>query len=169
VGDAPETLGGRFKVGELGAAVLADGTTVEGRVRYVAGEADTGTRTFRVELEVPNPSGRFQAGMSARLVVREPPVQAHRISAAALVLDDVGKVGVKAVDAGDTVRFHEARIVKAEAEALWLAGLPENLRIITSGQGFVQAGQKVQAQVEPAAAATPANTAAATAGVRSGT
>ena len=107
--------------------------------------------------------------MSARLIVREPPVPAHRISAAALVLDDVGKVGVKAVDAGDTVRFHEARIVKAEAEALWLAGLPENLRIITSGQGFVQAGQKVQAQVEPAATATPANTAAAAAGVRSGT
>jgi multidrug efflux system membrane fusion protein len=145
--------------------VLADGTTVEGRVRYVAGEADAGTRTFRVELEVPNPSGRFQAGMSARLVVREPPVPAHRISAAALVLDDVGKVGVKAVDAGDTVRFHEARIVKAEAEALWLAGLPESLRIITSGQGFVQAGQKVQAQVEPAAAAAAANAA----GARTGT
>lgn len=166
-GDAPETLAGRFRVGEPGAAALVDGTTVEGRVRYVAGQADEGTRTFRVELEVPNPSGRFQAGMSARLVVREPPIPAHRISAAALVLDDVGKVGVKAVGEGDVVRFHEARIVKAEAEALWLAGLPETLRIITTGQGFVQDGQKVAAQVEPAdsaAAATTTTTGAARTG-----
>lgn len=151
VGDAPEAVAGRFRAGQAGGARLADGAEVLGRIRYVASVADEGTRTFRVELEVANPEGDlFRSGMSARLVVREPAVPAHEISAAALVLDEQGAVGVKAVDEAGVVRFHPARIVKGGAEALWLAGMPEDLRIITTGQGFVQVGQEVEAQAEAA-------------------
>jgi len=143
VGDAPETLVARFRPGEPGTARLADGAVVEGRVRYVATQADPATRTFRVELEVPNPAGRFSAGMSARVLVREPEVPAHRVSAAVLILADDGTVGIKAVEPDGTVSFHPARIVKAEADAVWLGGLPERLRVITTGQGFVAPGERV--------------------------
>lgn len=78
---------------------------------------------------------------------------AHRISAALLVLDDDGRLGIKAVDDTDTVRFFPARIVRAEAEDIWLGGLPERLRLITVGQGFVVDGQKVRVQLEPAGSA----------------
>jgi multidrug efflux system membrane fusion protein len=166
-GDAPETMVGRLAVGEPGAARLADGRTVEGRVRYVATQADAATRTFRVELEVPNPDGRFPGGMSARIVVREPAVPAHRISAAALVLADDGAVGIKAVDQGGIVRFHPARIVKAETDAVWLGGLPERLQVITTGQGFVAAGEKVGIELVPADPPAPAATAPASAKVPS--
>jgi membrane fusion protein, multidrug efflux system len=159
VGDAPETMVGRFEPGEPGTAQLADGRTVEGEIRFVATRADPATRTFRVELEVRNPEGRFPAGMSARIVVREPPVPAHRISAATLVLADDGTVGIKAVDASGTVRFHPARIVKAETDAVWLGGLPEELRVITTGQGFVAEGEKVRVEVVPGAAETTARVA----------
>ena len=47
------------------------------------------------------------------------------------------------------VRFHPARIVKAETDAVWLAGLPERLRVITTGQGFVAEGEKVRVEVVP--------------------
>lgn len=153
VGDAPETLVAHFQPGEPGTAELADGRAVEGRVRYVASLADPATRTFRVELEVPNPAGRFPAGMSARIVVREPEVRAHRISAAALVLADDGQVGIKTVDDQDVVRFHPARIVKAETEAVWLGGLPERLRVIVTGAGFVADGERVRVEMVPPAAA----------------
>jgi multidrug efflux system membrane fusion protein len=143
VGDAPETLVARFRPGEPGTARLADGRVVEGRVRYVATQADPATRTFRVELEVPNPAGRFPAGMSARVLVREPEVLAHRVSAAVLILADDGTVGIKAVAGDGTVSFHPTRIVKSEADAVWLGGLPERLRLITTGQGFVAAGERV--------------------------
>jgi membrane fusion protein, multidrug efflux system len=159
VGDAPETTVGRFEPGEPGTAQLADGRTVEGKIRFVATQADPATRTFRVELEVANPHGRFPAGMSARIVVREPPVPAHRISAAALVLADDGTIGIKAVDAGGTVRFHPARIVKAGTDAVWLGGLPGELRVITTGQGFVAEGEKVRVEVVPGAAETTARVA----------
>ena len=106
VGDAPETIVARFAVGEPGAAVLADGQTMLGRIRYVASRADADTRTFRVELEVPNPSGRLPAGMSARILVREPEIAAHRVSAAILVLADDGTIGIKTVDPDGIVRFY---------------------------------------------------------------
>jgi multidrug efflux system membrane fusion protein len=153
VGDAPETSIGAFKLGQKGRAVLADGSTVQGTVSYVASDADAATRTYRVELDVPNPGRRFQAGMSARIEVELPPVAAHRISAALLVLDDDGRLGIKAVDDTDTIRFFPARIVRAEAEDIWLGGLPERLRLITVGQGFVVDGQRVRVQLEPAGSA----------------
>jgi membrane fusion protein, multidrug efflux system len=149
VGDAPETMVGRLEVGKPGTAVLADGRTVAGRLRYVASRADADTRTYRVELEVANPGGRLPAGMSARLVIREPEVAAHRVSAAALVLADDGTIGIKAVDEGGTVRFFPAVIAKAETDAVWLAGLPARLQVITTGQGFVAAGEKVDVELVP--------------------
>ena len=41
------------------------------------------------------------------------------------------------------VEFHPATIVLAEAEGIWVSGLPEQARIITVGQGFVRAGESV--------------------------
>jgi multidrug efflux system membrane fusion protein len=147
VGNAPESMVGRLAQGEPGFARLADGSVVEGRLRYVARQADPSTRTFRIELEVPNPEGRLAAGMSARLVVREPPVPVHRISAAALVLADDGMVGIKAVDDDGVVRFHPAHIVKPGTDAVWLGGLPDHLRVIVTGQGFVAAGEAVEVEI----------------------
>lgn len=144
VGDAPETMVARLRVGMPGAAQLADGNVVEGRLRYVASQAAPDTRTFRIELEVPNPAKRFPAGMSARILIREPEQPAHRFSAAVLVLADDGTVGIKAVDERDIVRFYPARIVRSEPDAVWLGGLPERLRVITTGQGFVAAGEQVE-------------------------
>jgi multidrug efflux system membrane fusion protein len=149
VGDAPETIIARFSVGECGAALLADGRSMMGHIRFVASRADAETRTFRVELEVPNPDGRLPAGMSARIVVQEPELAAHRVSAAILVLADDGTIGIKAVDPDGTVRFYPAEVAKAETDAVWLAGLPERLQVITSGQGFVAAGEKVGVEVVP--------------------
>ena len=50
-----------------GEARLITGRTVSGRVRYVAAESDATTRTFRVELEVPNPGGVLLSGVSAEI------------------------------------------------------------------------------------------------------
>ena len=72
------------------------------------------------------------------------------MSAAILVLADDGEIGIKAVDADGAVRFYPARIVKADTDAVWLAGLPERLRVITTGQGFVAAGEQVGVEVVPA-------------------
>jgi multidrug efflux system membrane fusion protein len=74
-------------------------------------------------------------------------VRAHRISAAMLVLADDGTLGIKAVDAEGIVRFHPARIVRSETDAVWLGGLPDELKVIVTGQGFVAAGEAVEVEM----------------------
>jgi len=145
VAHAAERHIGELAVGMPGSARLVGGTTLEGRLRYVAREAHPDTRTFKIELEVPNPGHRHVAGISAELRLTYADVLAHPLPASSLVLNDDGVLGIKAVDDGGTVAFHPARIVRNDADAVWLAGLPERIRVITVGQGFVRAGDRVRA------------------------
>jgi multidrug efflux system membrane fusion protein len=142
---------GHLAVGMPGSARLVTGRVVEGRVRYLAAQSDPATRTFTVELEVANPDGRFAAGVSAELRIGFERPLAHRVPASLLVLSDGGALGVMAVDDREEVVFYATDVVRAEADAVWLAGLPEQVRLITVGQGFVRAGDQVHAVPEAAA------------------
>ena len=144
-----------LRVGQPGRAILADGTEKEGILRYVAGEADEQTRTYQVELEVPNPNDRLIAGTSAKLHLPLEKIPAHKLEPATLSLNKDGDFGIKSVDSNQRVVFHKADIVRNEDGMVWLGGLPENLRVITVGQGFVSAGDKVEV-VEDARAALKA-------------
>ncbi len=144
---------------ELGMPVeveLADGQRHAGELSFVDAVAEEATRTFRIEVTIPNDSGRIPAGMSATLRLRFAEALAHRVSASLLTLSEDHRLGVKVVDADDVVRFAPVEIVRAEAEALWLAGLPERTRLIVVGQGFVHAGERVAPVEVPAEAAAVA-------------
>jgi membrane fusion protein, multidrug efflux system len=141
----------RITPGMEGRALLIGGAELDGRVRYIAREADPSTRTFRVELEVPNPELRHPAGVSAELRLVDERLLAHRVPAALLALDDQGRLGIKSVNGEDEVVFHRVDIVRADADAVWLAGLPEHVRLITVGQGFVRPGDVVRPVPEGAA------------------
>ena len=151
-GEVAESEVGRLAVGMPGRARLVTGQVVEGRVRYIAAQSDAATRTFAVELEVANPDGRFAAGVSAELRLDFERTLAHRVPASLLALNDAGVLGVKAVGDDEEVVFYPAEVVRAEADAVWLAGLPEEVRLITVGQGFVRAGDRVRAVPEGVAA-----------------
>jgi multidrug efflux system membrane fusion protein len=133
---------------------LADGQRHRGRLTFVDTVAEEATRTFRIEVTIPNPEGRVPAGMSATLRLRFAETWAHRVSASLLSLDADHRLGVKVVDDEDVVRFVPVELVRADAEAVWLAGLPESCRLIVVGQGFVHAGELVEPiAVDPAAGA----------------
>jgi multidrug efflux system membrane fusion protein len=157
-GEVGETEVGQLELGMPGSARLVTGDVVQGRLSYIANQADPGTRTFAVELEVDNPSGRFSAGASAELRIAYERLGAHRVSPALLTLNDAGALGIKAVGADDRVVFHPADIVRSEADAVWLAGLPAELTLITVGQGFVRPGDRVQPMPEIGDDATAAET-----------
>lgn len=116
-----------------------------GVVTYVGRVAAPATRTFPVEIEVPNPDRRIAAGMTAEVALPLGETLAHPVSPAVLTLSAAGELGVKAVNARGLVEFHKAVPVREDAEGLWLGGLPETLRLITVGQDFVSAGQPVEA------------------------
>jgi len=135
---------GRLRVGSRGFARLVNGLRVEGAIRYIATTADENTRTFRVELEVPNRDRQLRDGVTAELHVPTELVLAHRVSAAVLTLDDQGTIGVRCVDADDRVEFFPVRIVASEATGVWITGLPDAVDLIVVGQEFVRAGDQVR-------------------------
>ncbi len=133
----------QLSVGEPGYARLITGDEVEGKIRFVSAVADPQTRTFRVEIEVPNPDLKIPDGLSAdvRLPLQE--ISAHLVSPAILSLTDSGEVGVKVVDKDNLVTFIPASIVANGATGVWLSGLPDEITLITVGQEFVTDGQEV--------------------------
>lgn len=133
----------QLSVGEPGYARLITGDEVQGKIRFISAVADPQTRTFRVEIEVPNTDRKIPDGLSAdvRLPLKEIP--AHLVSPAILSLTDSGEVGVKVVNKNNIVTFMPATIVANGATGVWLSGLPEAVTLITVGQEFVTDGQEV--------------------------
>jgi RND family efflux transporter MFP subunit len=131
---------------------FATGETREGVVDFVSANAEPQTRTFEVEIRVPNPGREVPAGISAEVSLPLGEDVAHFVSPAILSLGPDGRLGVKTVDAEDRVVFHPVELVRAETDGIWVSGLPQTADVITVGQGFVSAGERVRAtRVEPAA------------------
>lgn len=151
VGEVNERLIGKLAVGTQGRATLVDGADVEGTIRYLAPVADEDTRTFRVELAVPNADGRIHAGVTAEMKLSADLITAHSLTPALLALADDGTVGVKAVDALDRVVFYPVDIVDSSLDGVLVTGLPGTLRVISVGQGFVTEGEAVVPVEDPAA------------------
>lgn len=134
----------RLAVGAPGQARLMNGAAVEGRIRHIASVADEATRTFRVELEVANPTASIADGMTAEIALPLSERPAHLVSPAVLTLSDSGEVGVKAVGDDQRVVFHAVKIVDTDAQGMWITGLPEEVTLITVGQEYVAHGDSVR-------------------------
>ena len=122
---------------------LLNGERYRATVNYISAVADTATRTFRVEIALPNPERDLPSGISAQVMIPLQQVSAHLISPALVVLGDVGTLGIKAVDENDLVIFLPIQPVRADVQGIWVAGLPESIRLITVGHGFVNPGERV--------------------------
>lgn len=143
IGQVSERFLDQIDTGARGEVRLLDGRSVIGTVSYVGSVAAPATRTFPVELEIPNPDGRIIEGITAEMALPIRQLRAHRVPPSVLTLSDSGALGVKAVDAQDQVVFHPAKVLGDSPEGIWLGGLPEEIRLITVGQEYVLEGQTV--------------------------
>ncbi|MCW8843560.1 MAG: efflux RND transporter periplasmic adaptor subunit, partial [Rhodobacteraceae bacterium] len=153
VGFVPETEVGRIELGAPGGARLTTGQEVSGTVSFLSRSADPETRTFRVEIHVPNPDLTIRDGQTAEIVIGAAGTKAHLVPQSALTLNDDGRLGVRTVDENGIVDFFAVELVRDTKEGVWLAGLPETVNVITIGQEFVVRGVKVEPvfdQEEPA-------------------
>lgn len=144
-GQVSENVVALLEPGQPGTATLISGATVHGTLRFISSVADKATQTYRVELQIDKPedSGPLIAGASAELRLPLKKVTAHRVESSVLTLNADGVFGIKTVTDEGTVRFYKAEIVKSDDGHVWLTGLPETLRVITRGHGFVRPGDKV--------------------------
>lgn len=123
---------------------LLDGSWLEGTLSFIAFSADEATRSYQVEATLNNPQRRRIAGASAAMTIELGQVQAHRLSAALLTLDDHNQVGVRVLDANNRVRFRPVTLLSGEMDKAWVAGLEEQVNLITLGAGFASEGEEVR-------------------------
>lgn len=135
---------GLIEEGATASAKFLDGSTIEGPLTFIASAADPQTRTFQVEMTAPNPDFKIQDGLTARLRIPVSERKAHKISPSILSLNEAGKIGVKIVNDKDIVVFKPVEILSDQREFMWIDGLENEAQIITVGQEFVKAGQKVK-------------------------
>lgn len=150
VGFAPETEVERIAIGARAGARLTSGREISGRVTFLARTADEATRTFRVEVEVPNSDLSIRDGQTVEIAIAADGEPAHLLPASALTLNDDGLLGVRIAEDG-LARFVPVSILRDSVEGVWLSGLPEQAEVIVVGQEYVTDGVGVAVTLrEPA-------------------
>lgn len=148
VGFVPETEVGRVEIGALAGARLASGDEVRGNVTFISRAADPATRTFRVEVEVPNPELQIRDGQTAEIIISSEGEQAHLLPQSALTLNDEGIIGVRVVTAENAAKFVPVNTLRDTIDGIWLAGLPQAADVIVVGQEYVISGVPVEASYQ---------------------
>ena len=141
VAEVPEIQVSKVNIGQEAIIELITNHRVNGNLTFVSKSASPKTKTFKIESEIVNSSGSIKDGVTATMTIRTDPVLAHKISPSILVLDDLGRIGVKVVNSNNVVEFSEVQIIEDLEEGLWISGLPDSVEIIVQGQGFVEDGQ----------------------------
>ncbi len=149
VGAVSESDIGKINPRMKASAKLVTGQEVNGEIVFIAANSDENTRTFRIELEFPNPDGALKSGVTADIFVPLAPREAVRIPPRILTLNDEGVVGVRLVGGDNMVAFRPVKILSEEEDGIWIDALPDNAHIITVGQDFVKHGQKVVPHPDP--------------------
>lgn len=142
VGFATEDQIPALSVGAPAGARLVTGEELVGELTFIARTSDPQTRTFQVEVTVPNPDQNVRYGVTAEIFIQLPNQPAHLIPQSALTLDDDGRLGIRAVE-NDTARFYPVNILRDGSDGVWVSGLSEETDVIVIGQEFVTNGRAV--------------------------
>jgi multidrug efflux system membrane fusion protein len=147
---------GSVAVGARARVRLVNGAEMDGSVRQIANEATALTRTFAIEIGLPNPGRAIPAGMTANVTLFASPVSAVTVPRSVITLSESGLIGLRVVGADNIARFQEITVIDDTAEGLIVTGVPADVRIITAGQDLVRDGDEVivaEAAAEAGAAA----------------
>lgn len=129
-------------IGQQTKARLINGIEATGTISFLSRMADSQTRTFGVEVSLPNPEGRIRDGMTAELSIALPERKGHLVPQSALTLDDLGRLGVR-IDEDGIARFRPVQILSDAPTGVWIGGLANQVTIIVVGQEFVRDGRKI--------------------------
>lgn len=143
VGYVSEMAVGRIDVGAMAGGRLSDGREVTGQVTFLSRSADPVTRTFRVEIEVPNSDLGIRDGQTVEIAISSEGADAHLLPQSALTLNDQGTLGVRVVTEDETVAFAPVSILRDTTEGVWVHGLGDAASVIVVGQEFVTDGVAV--------------------------
>lgn len=144
VGYAAEAQIDRLALGAMAGAQLSSGTQVIGRVTFLARAADAATRTFRVEVTVPNADLSLRSGLSADMLISATATRGHLVPGSALTINDGGVLGLRLVDDTNHTMFQPVTVLRDAPQGFWVSGLPPEADVIVVGQEYVTDGVEVR-------------------------
>lgn len=139
----PQQSIGSLDIGQPVKVTLITGEETNGTMTFISRLADVGTRSYRIEVEIPNTGLKLVSGLSAVLEIPTGESAGHFLSPSLLTLHDDGRLGVMAVNESNQAIFYPLTIIRSEDGGIWVAGLPDQARLVTFGQGFIQSGEQV--------------------------
>lgn len=142
VGNATEQQVAGVTVGANANARLLSGREVRGKVTFVSRRADSITKTFRVEVTVPNGDDNLRDGSTADIFIALSGEKGHLLPQSALTLNGDGIMGIRAVEDGKA-KFIPVAVIRDSAKGMWVSGLPAKVDIIVVGQEYVTNGRAV--------------------------
>ncbi len=142
--EVSERMVASVKVGDTAEVRLVSGQTREGKIRYVSKSAVQATRTYRVEVQLPNADNAIPDGITAEVTIPLLPLPAARMPRSALTFSSAGDLGVRTVDAQGKVGFVPTTVVEDDQNFMWLGGIADGTRVIVQGQDFVREGSIVE-------------------------
>ena len=138
----PQTNVSRISIGDMVEINIAGAGTRQGKVAKIASQTSAATRTFDVEITVPNDDGKLRAGVTVEAAIDIGSVRAFAMSPAHLSVAGDGSLTAKVSDS-DTVRIIPVEMVRSGAERVYVSGLEDEMILLTVGQAFVDAGDTV--------------------------
>lgn len=132
-----------LKLGEAADVRLVNGSTVQGTLRYVSRDASAQTRTFGIEVSIPNQDRAIPAGMTTEITLRSNPVDAVFLPRSVVTLSQAGDLGIRIVGPDNMVGFVPIDLIDDTPNGLVLGGVPKDARIIVAGQDLVTEGDTV--------------------------
>lgn len=131
-------------IGDAADIRLVDGNVVKGTLRYISRDASAATRTFRIEVAIPNEDKKLPAGMTAEITLRAQPTDSIVLPRSVVTLSADGDLGIRAVGEDDKVVFYPIDLVDDTPTGLVLAGIPADAKVIVAGQDLVTEGDTVK-------------------------
>ena len=143
VAEVPESDINKVNEGQQVVLNLITGETIEGKLTFVSKSASSLTRTFKVEAEIENKNGLIRDGITSEMIIKTSKIKAHKITPSVLMLNDKGILGIKIIRDLEIVKFLPITILEDSEDGIWVTGIPNQIQLITQGQGFVEDDQKV--------------------------
>ncbi len=132
-----------LSLGQIATGKLRNGKSVSGPVTFIGQQSDPTTRTYAVEIQLPNPDGQLRSGITTDIRIPVESVLAQKISPGLFGLDDNGEIGVRIIDTNNVVEFHNVEILADAEDGVWVSGLPNRASVIVVGQELVSPGERV--------------------------
>ena len=147
---------GYVNTGDRTIVRLVSGAEMEGTVRFLAREASPLTRTFPIEVALPNPDRSIPSGMTSEISLYTRPVRSVTVPRSIITLSDSGEIGLRVVNSDNVTSFAAVNLIDDTPTGLVVTGVPENVRVIVSGQDLVGDGETVSVIDSPDLSLAPA-------------